>query len=351
MSIGLAEAASRAGYRFEVALAADSEPAAIRIYQSNLPKAEARVARIEEIFEGAVGAPLTNSENEIAGAVGPVDLLLGGPPCQGHSDLNNHTRRRDPKNALYLRMARAAEVLAPKVVVIENVTPVQWDESGVLKATFEALIASGYQAAGRVLDLRRVGVPQRRRRFVLIASRLATVDPKNVLDHLADATPGHQDRTVRWAIEDLINCNLATVYDTASQTSKENAKRIRFLFEKRLYDLPNENRPKCHRDRVHSYVSMYGRLHWNEPAQTITTGFGSMGQGRYVHPQRRRTITPHEAARLQTFPDWFDFGEKTPRGVIAQAIGNAVPPLLMLELGNLVLPALSCPPDVERLQA
>jgi DNA (cytosine-5)-methyltransferase 1 len=65
-----------------------------------------------------------------------------------------------------------------------------------------------------------------------------------------------------------------------------------------------------------------------------------MGQGRYVHPQRRRTITPHEAARLQTFPDWFDFGEKTPRGVLAKAIGNAVPPLLMVQLGRRIVGAL-----------
>ena len=107
-----------------------------------------------------------------------------------------------------------------------------------------------------------------------------------------------------------------------------------YLFDKRLYDLPNSRRPDCHRDGDHSYVSMYGRLHWHKPAQTITTGFGSMGQGRYVHPARRRTITPHEAARLQTFPDWFDFGDQTSPTELAKMIGNAVPPLLMLALGN-----------------
>jgi DNA mismatch endonuclease (patch repair protein) len=65
-----------------------------------------------------------------------------------------------------------------------------------------------------------------------------------------------------------------------------------------------------------------------------------MGQGRYVHPSRRRTITPHEAARLQTFPDWFDFGKNTRRGVLAKVIGNAVPPLLMIRLGELIVPAI-----------
>src|SRR6185312_3602501 len=114
-----------------------------------------------------------------------------------------------------------------------------------------------------------------------------------------------------------------------------------FLFEHGLYDLPNNQRPECHRDGNHSYRSVYGRLRWTEPAQTITTGFGSMGQGRYVHPQRRRTLTPHEAARLQTFPDWFDFGKETRRGVLAKAIGNAVPPFLTLQIGQLILPSLA----------
>jgi DNA (cytosine-5)-methyltransferase 1 len=88
---------------------------------------------------------------------------------------------------------------------------------------------------------------------------------------------------------------------------------------------------------------MYGQLKWDEPAQTITTGFGSMGQGRYVHPSRPRTLTPHEAARLQFFPDWFDFtagGTQMRRGVWATMIGNAVPPKLTMELGRILLPQL-----------
>lgn len=93
------------------------------------------------------------------------------------------------------------------------------------------------------------------------------------------------------------------------------------------YDLPDYLRPDCHRLKQHSYKSVYGRLRWDQPAQTITTGFTSMGQGRYVHPARARTITPHEAARLQGFPDYFRFGEG-PRSVWCKLIGNAVPPAL-----------------------
>jgi DNA (cytosine-5)-methyltransferase 1 len=118
--------------------------------------------------------------------------------------------------------------------------------------------------------------------------------------------PDHPDRTVGWAIRDLLGEASSGVYDSSGRVSKRSARRIAFLFDEKRYNLPNRLRPKCHRDGGHTYLSMYGRLRWDSPAQTITTGFGSMGQGRYVHPARRRTITPHEAARLQTFPDSFE---------------------------------------------
>jgi DNA (cytosine-5)-methyltransferase 1 len=340
MTVGLDEAVRRLGWELGVSLAVDFDPAAIGIYQKNFPKAATQVGDVSSVFDGAIGDALTASERQLVERVGDVDILLGGPPCQGHSDLNNHTRRRDPKNALYLRMARAAEVLHPKAVIIENVTPVQWDEGGVVEQTSQSLTSAGYRVAGRVLDLRRLGVPQRRKRFVLVAVRIDRLDPREVLNQAADCMPDHPDRTVRWAIGDLLAKRADTVYDTASKPTAENAKRIQLLFDNELYDLPDKHRPKCHRDKNHSYVSMYGRLRWARPAQTITTGFGSMGQGRYVHPQRPRTLTPHEAARLQTFPDWFDFGEKTKRGVLATVIGNAVPPLLMIEIGKMIIPGI-----------
>lgn len=352
MSIGMEEAVRRLGGSIEIPLAVDSDPAVLAIYERNLPFARGLLGDVASVFGGGIGARLTAAERRVAKEVGAVDVLLGGPPCQGHSDLNNHTRRRDPKNLLYLRMARAVEVLRPRVVVIENVAPVQRDRSNVVERTSEVLIRAGYAVAARVLDLRRLGVPQRRQRFLLIASKVRGLGPASVLQALAVGIPGHPDRTVGWAMADLRHHRLAGNFDTPSQTSRENADRIAFLFDNQLYDLPNDRRPKCHRDRRHSYVSMYGRLRWTQPAQTMTTGFGSMGQGRYVHPQRRRTITPHEAARLQTFPDWFDFGPRTTRQVLAKAIGNAVPPLVTIAIGAAIVPALwSCERPIRAIRA
>ena len=340
MTVGLTEAARRTGLGIRYALAVDSDPAAINLYKKNFPSANARVTDLSMLFPGHLGSELAPVERRLASELRDIDVLVGGPPCQGHSDLNNHTRRRDPKNALYLCMARAAEVLRPAIVIIENVATVQLDHGGVVDTTSRTLRAAGYRVDGRILDLRRVGVPQRRKRYVLVASTLSSINPTDVLEGLSDLMPGHRDRTVHWAIHDLLSVRSERMYDTPSRVSAVNAERIGLLFKEGRYDLPNMYRPECHRDGNHSYLSMYGRLRWTRPAQTITTGFGSMGQGRFVHPQRRRTLTPHEAARLQTFPDWFDFSD-VPRGVMATVIGNAVPPLLMSEVGAAVLPTVA----------
>jgi DNA (cytosine-5)-methyltransferase 1 len=135
-------------------------------------------------------------------------------------------------------------------------------------------------------------------------------------------------RPVSWALADLVDCTSDAVFDTAAVHSPENERRIRYLFEHDLYDLPDQERPPCHRTKAHSYRSVYGRMRWDEPAPTITTGFGSTGQGRFVHPLRPRSLTPHEAARLQTLPDFFQFGDPG-RTQLQKMIGNSVPPLAM----------------------
>jgi DNA (cytosine-5)-methyltransferase 1 len=124
-----------------------------------------------------------------------------------------------------------------------------------------------------------------------------------------------------------------SVFDQTGTPSPVNRQRIEYLFAHKLFELPDAQRPDCHRLQAHSYKSVYGRLRPNEPAQTITTGFLSMGQGRYVHPSQRRTITPHEAARLQCIPDFFHFGSVSSRTALAEMIGNAVPPKLAYILG------------------
>jgi len=327
LTLGVAEAARHLALGLDVRLAIDADMTARLVYEANFPGARVRHGRVEELFDGRAGNKLTEAERKVKAAVGPVDVLVGGPPCQGHSDLNNHTRRDDPRNALYARMARAAEVLKPTIVLIENVPTVTHDVEKVVDATIDRLRTCDYTVAEAVVDISRLGAPQRRRRHVVLATRDARADVDAIVGNLAARCPDHPVRSVRWAIGDLVRLKANGMLDSASVPSKKNMKRIRWMFEEQQYDLPNRRRPKCHRSK-HSYNSMYGRLRWKDPAQTVTTGFGSMGQGRYVHPSRLRTITPHEAARLQMLPDFFSFSAVTKRGELAQLIGNAVPPVL-----------------------
>lgn len=343
LTLGIAEAARRAGRGTTIALAVEVDKAAAALYALNFPKAYLRRCNITRLFDGKLGGKPTKTERALAEKVGHVDVLVAGPPCQGHSDLNNGTRREDPRNALYLRAIRAAQVLRPTYVLIENVPAVLHDKGEVVTKAIAALEAGGYTVAGAVLDLSRIGVPQRRRRHVLLAVRGQEVDPADILT-MRSPCGDHDERTVEWAISDLAEVVAATGPDSPSKASADNLARMEWLHaEPGRTDLPNSMRPKCHRDKEHTYNSMYGRLSWDQPAQTITTGFGSMGQGRFVHPGLPRTLTPHEAARLQTLPDFYDLDVTKGRGAWAMVIGNAVPPLLGVHLVEPLLRALAAP--------
>jgi len=338
-SLGLAEAFRRLGYGASVKLAIENDPAVAGVFKENFRGAQVSTEAVEEVFPGRVGARQTAQERRMASGLGAVEILVGGPPCQGHSDLNNRTRRDDPRNGLYSRMVRAAEVLRPLVVLIENVPGIVHDVEGIVGAAVQQLRALGFGVATKFFGMELLGVPQCRRRHVLLAIRRETIDPARVLASVVSLCALCHVRSVGWALDDILAAEGLTPFDTASGLSQMNAERIDWLFENHAFDLPNELRPKCHQSK-HSYRSMYGRLRWDLPAQTITTGYGSMGQGRYVHPRRKRTLTPHEAARLQTFPDFFSFRSASSRSCWAKMIGNALPPLMGVALGERLLKVL-----------
>lgn len=128
----------------------------------------------------------------------------------------------------------------------------------------------------------------------------------------------------------------STTFDQPSRISRANMKRIEFLFDHDEYDLPDAQRPDCHRLKDHSYPSVYGRLHPHLHAPTITTGFLSPGRGRFTHPTERRSLTPHEGARLQGFGedfDWLDDCGAITRNGYASMIGAAVPPQMGFAVG------------------
>jgi DNA (cytosine-5)-methyltransferase 1 len=328
LTLGIREACWALGRPFVAALAVDHDPWALEVYRNNFSPLRTSGEDLETLLDRDLGALPSARERRWLEAVGAVDILVAGPPCQGHSDLNNQTRRSDPRNQLYERVGRFVEIVRPTHVLIENVPGVVHDRAGALARTAQHLRGLGYHVDAAVVDLARLGVPQRRKRHVLVASLAGSICVESVLDK-------HERplRNVEWAIRDLEHRKGSGLLDTASRPSAENLERIGYLLEHGEYDLPNALRPVCHQNEDHTYKSMYGRLSWTEPAQTITSGFGSPGQGRFVHPTQPRTLTPREAARLQFFPDSFSFDGVGKRTQLAQIIGNAVPMKLAWAFG------------------
>jgi DNA (cytosine-5)-methyltransferase 1 len=320
LSLGIREACWATGRRFVSALAVDNDAGALEVYRKNFSPLQSSSENLEVLLDHELGDPPSVRERRSLATVGSIDILVAGPPCQGHSDLNNQTRRSDPRNRLYERVGRFVELVRPKHVLIENVPGVVHDRAGALKRTAQHLKGLGYHVDSGIVDLVQLGVPQRRRRHVLVASLSGSVAIESVLDKYC-ALP----RGVEWAIRDLESRSADDLLDTASRPTAENLERINYLLQNDEYDLPNHLRPVCHRNEDHTYKSMYGRLSWSEPAQTITSGFGSPGQGRFIHPSQPRVLTPREAARLQFFPDSFSFKGVEKRTQLAQLIGNAVP--------------------------
>jgi DNA (cytosine-5)-methyltransferase 1 len=309
------------GRAFEVALAVDSDPVATTCYASNFGRsANVLTADVAELFEARLEHKISAAERSLLKASRKIDVLVGGPPCQGHSDLNNFSRRSDPKNGLFTVMARAARVLQPEHMIIENVPGSIHDVDGAVQKTAADLAKQGYTVSNVTLSLDRLGVPQKRKRLIVVATRRRNFAAEQLFGRYA-----MPERNLRWAIADLVDKAADSIFDEPSTPSKDNQNRIAYLFDNGRQDLPDSLRPPCHKNGRHSYKSVYGRMKWDEPAQTITSGFYSMCMGRYVHPSRRRTLTAHEAARIQFFPDYFNFSTIPVRTALARIIGNAVP--------------------------
>lgn len=332
-SLGASLASAMVGRSIEVVLAADNWEEALQVYRHNFSKDARQALKLDlaELVEEPGGLILSPLGISLAESLGKVELLVAGPPCQGNSDLNNSSRRDDPRNQLYTVPVALALKLNVDLLVVENVPPVVHSSGKIVSDALLALTDAGYSVLDFVANAADVGLPQTRRRHILIASK------NHSPEQLGVALAFKKIKKIKpiWSfISDLEleapeSLGLLT---RKTKMSQDNVTRINYLFDNDLYDLPNELRPACHRDKVHSYVSMYGRLRKDYPSQTITSGFGSMGQGRYVHPTQRRMISAHEAARIQGFPDYFKFSNAKNITSLRTMIANAVPPGLLASI-------------------
>lgn len=333
-SLGAVMAGQALGVSVNPIMAVDLDKVALDVYQNNLRPESTLLKNISSLVDyqlwvenGKMSfAYPPKLAAEVAGLVGRIDLVIGGPPCQGHSGFNNHTRGADERNLLYYTVPAISIAVGAPLIVIENVYNVLKDKSRVVDHTISILESFEYNVRSLTLIASDYGVAQSRKRHFLIASKHGDPSTTGAFDAFKAAPV-----TVGDAIGDLVDISDKSAFDRPARLSEENIARIKHLFENDTYCLPNTERPDCHKDG-HSYPSVYGRLSMNGIANTITTGFASPGRGRYIHPTRQRALTAHEAARLQGFPDGFKFTDLTGNDLANKSygkiIGDAVPPPL-----------------------
>lgn len=342
LSLGAQIAARSIDAHLRILRAVDTDATALQTYSDNLAPAKAIQSSVASMVDYQLRTnndnfcfayPPTIIDERILTAKAP-DLFLAGPPCQGHSNLNNHSRRDDPRNHLFVAATAIAIALHSRTIVIENVPGVQHASERVVEISRKLLEDAGYNVAEAVLSADKLGWPQTRSRLFLLASHSSIPNSRFITDtnfrRFSQSNPFSEKivNPLRWAVEDLENIDSEDIFDSAPTPTAENRRRINYLFDHDIYDLPEKMRPDCHKNGT-SYMSVYGRMNYEKPAPTITTGIGTPGQGRFIHPTQRRLITPHEAARIQSFPDWFDFTKHgTSRKDLAKWIGDAVPPFL-----------------------
>lgn len=339
MSLGVHNALREFGFDARLLLAADLDEAALRLVVEHFSPMVLRSQPVEDLIKFSVDlsgvandfvTKPTILDSQIAQFKGKVDLLIGGPPCQGHSNLNNKTRRHDPRNLLYFTMPAFAIALDVPCVVIENVRSIKNASENVIPISRKIFEKNGYFVDEIILEGTDFGVAQTRSRHFLVATRNQKLELDIFVNQLKSDPLTFDDVNSQLP---KIDC-YPQLLETPTALSKENQKRISHLHETESFNLKNDLRPDCHQDG-HTYPSVYGRLRGDAPSGTITTGFGSPGRGRFIHPHEPRMITIREAARLQSFPDWyFSSADKLElsKNNLYKIIGDAVPSLMVYPL-------------------
>jgi len=258
-----------------------------------------------------------------------ADVIAGGPPCQGFSNLGERVPF-DPRRQMWRHFMRAVEESEASVFVMENVPPLLKSQEYVEICKIADKL--GFNIAAKILNAADYGVPQTRRRAILIGVRGGAashpepthVDPikQNLLTSKLKPWV-----TVRDAIGDLPPIPDEENWHISRNPTPMSLERYRHIPPGgNRFDLPRHLTPKCWIRKTQGGTDLMGRLWWDRPSVTIRTEFYKPEKGRYLHPEQDRPITHREAARLQGFPDNFEFCGK--RIAVGIQIGNAVPPPL-----------------------
>ena len=322
LSLGLKQAG------FVVSAAVESEPSACDTYSINHRGTVLFNRDIREIS----GIELIRTSPTLE-----IDFIAACPPCQGFSSLTSKYKKADLRNELIFEFVRLVEEVLPAAIMMENVPGLAKKGSSIFRSAMDRLSAAGYNLTQATLDVANFGIPQHRKRLVVLGGRgfpitippathaeKQTVNqrpwvtvrdaienfdrPSTLLKAIALGGP----EVVNWHVTRSISpINLARLRATRAGTDRSR--------------LPVELRPKCHQGSDSGFSNVYGRMSWDKPAPTITGGCTTLSKGRFGHPSLLRTISVREAATLQSFPLTYQFSggfmEK-----VCDIIGNALPP-------------------------
>jgi DNA (cytosine-5)-methyltransferase 1/site-specific DNA-methyltransferase (adenine-specific) len=328
---------------FHTVVALDFDEKAAETFKMNMPQAEVLVGDITD-------ASVKQKVTELSKRAG-VNMIIGGPPCQGYSMKGKKLGLKDPRNFLFREYLNLVKELKPELFVIENVKGLLlasngWFKEEILKAIEEL----GYVVEYGVLNAADFGVPQARERAIFICSKGKKI--------FLPKSGNEKHTTVRDAISDLSYLESGEgdfEQDYSTEALSEYQKLMR-KGSKKLYNhkasnhkqvaieklklIPPEQGKEFLPSEMHGnqkFKTTWGRLKWDDVSPTIDTRFDASSNGTNNHPYLNRAITPREAARIQSFDDNFIFyGSKV---YVRRQIGNAVPPLLAKAIADQIAAA------------
>jgi DNA (cytosine-5)-methyltransferase 1 len=306
----------------------DCDPTAQTTYEKNNVNLDGSPAKF--ILSRVEDLDVTVTRDILAPFRNRPAVFVGCPPCQPFTKLRTDKHRSLETKAALTHFVSHVQAIVPEYVVVENVPGISAAKYGtVWSDALDRLNTAGYTVRTEVVDARSFGVPQTRRRMILVAVKNgeppwpeATHENGNHVT-VRDALKGARLVPLRAGqTSKSDNCHVAAALSPLNlqrilATPKSGGSRTAW---------PRELQLPCYHDHD-GHTDVYGRMAWDRPAPTLTTRFVSISNGRFGHPTQPRAITPREGALLQTFPAWYSFEAKS-RDTNVMHIGNAVPPLL-----------------------
>lgn len=330
---------------FEIIMANEIETDISKAYSLNHPNVKMINCDIIELTEGMIKEAIGDKN---------IDIIIGGPPCQSYSTLGK--RQMDERANLFMQYKRVLKIIRPTAFVFENVTGIlSMDKGNLFKSIQEEFKQLGYQLKYKVLDAVDFGVPQHRERVILVGfinenvyeypkathgeGLIPYVTLKDAIGDLPVLKSGQTNNKYALKVNNdflkFVRKDGSTIL-TEHHAPKNGEHLIKIMQTLKdgqsKKDLPEEIRPKS------GYGNTYAKLWWEKPSTTITRNFACPSSSRCIHPRDSRAMSIREGARIQSFPDDYQFYGSD--GMKRLEIGNAVPPLLSVAIAKEMVNAL-----------